>query len=42
VHLVRLTAWGGEHDTIDEVLERRPEAKYFTISLKSWPSGELD
>ena len=37
VHLVRLTAWGGEHDTIDEVLARRSEAQYFTLSLKAWP-----
>jgi murein DD-endopeptidase MepM/ murein hydrolase activator NlpD len=41
VHLVRLTAWGGDHDTLNDVLDRQGGAAYFTLSLNPWPAGAL-
>ncbi|MGH9902630.1 MAG: M23 family metallopeptidase [Pyrinomonadaceae bacterium] len=41
VHLVRLSAWGGDKDTLNDVLARQDGAQYFTLSLKPWPAGEL-
>ncbi len=43
VHLARLPGWGQGMDSFVDILNEGREilGKYFTLSLKAWPAGEL-